>query len=41
MILFATLLFPLAWTNLVLSRMEGLFLLSGYVVYLVFVSQQS
>ena len=41
MILFSLILLPFAWTNFTLSRMEGLFLLSGYVVYLVFVSQQA
>ncbi|MDP6537156.1 MAG: calcium/sodium antiporter [Gammaproteobacteria bacterium] len=41
MILFSLILLPFAWTNFTLSRMEGLFLLSGYVVYLVFVSQQT
>lgn len=40
MVLFSLILLPLAWTDLTLSRMEGLFLLSGYVVYLVFVGQQ-
>jgi cation:H+ antiporter len=41
MVLFSLILLPLAWTDLTLSRTEGLFLLAGYVVYLVFVSQQS
>jgi cation:H+ antiporter len=41
MILFSLILLPFAWTNFTLSRMEELFLLSGYVVYLVFVSQQA
>ncbi|MCH7816939.1 MAG: calcium/sodium antiporter [Proteobacteria bacterium] len=40
MILFSFILLPFAWTNLSLSRMEGLFLLAGYFVYLVFVGQQ-
>lgn len=40
MVLFSLILLPLAWTDLTLSRMEGLFLLSGYGVYLVFVGQQ-
>ena len=38
--LFSLILLPLAWTGLKLSRMEGLFLLSGYAVYLAFISQQ-
>ena len=41
MIMFSFILLPLAWTDLTLSRTEGLFLLAGYAVYLVFVSQQS
>ncbi len=41
MILFSSILLPLAWTDLTLSRTEGLFLLAGYLVYLVFVSQQA
>jgi cation:H+ antiporter len=41
MIVFSFILLPLAWTDLTLSRTEGLFLLAGYAVYLVFVSQQS
>ncbi|NKB32585.1 MAG: calcium/sodium antiporter [Pseudomonadales bacterium] len=41
MILFSSILLPLAWTNLTLSRTEGMFLLAGYVVYLVFVTQQA
>ncbi|NQV69414.1 MAG: calcium/sodium antiporter [Pseudohongiella sp.] len=40
MLLFSLLLLPMAWSGLSVSRMEGVFLLSGYGVYLVFVTQQ-
>ena len=41
MILFSSILLPLARTDLTLSRTEGLFLLAGYIVYLVYISQQA
>lgn len=41
MVLFSLILLPLAWTNFTISRTEGLFLLCGYMVYLVFVWQQA
>ena len=40
MIFFSLMLLPFAWTGLTISRVEGVFLLSGYVVYLVFVTNQ-
>lgn len=41
MILFTLILLPMARSNLTVSRTEGLFLLCGYGVYLIFVAQQA
>jgi len=40
MVLFSLILLPMAWSGLSIDRVEGVFLLAGYVVYLVFVTQQ-
>lgn len=41
MFFFSLILLPLAWSNLTLSRMEGVFLLVAYFAYLIFVTLQA